>query len=209
LTSLGLVLISPVLLILAVVVWIYLGRPVLFRQKRGGYRGKVFEVYKFRSMRDTKDEHGNPLPDEKRLTRLGKILRSTSLDELPELLNVLRGEMSLVGPRPLYAHYLERYSPEQAQRHNVLPGVTGWAQINGRNTLTWEEKFRLDLWYVNHQSAWLDIKILILTLWKALQREGINQPGQVGAEEFNPQAPISKIPGTQDEIPIHPEAKAR
>ena len=200
--------ISPILLVLAGLVWFYLGRPVLFRQKRGGYRGKVFEVYKFRSMRDAKDGQGNLLPDEERLTRLGKVLRSTSLDELPELINVLRGEMSLVGPRPLYAHYLERYSPEQALRHAVLPGMTGWAQINGRNTLTWEEKFRLDVWYVDHQSGWLDIKILILTLWKAFRREGINQPGQVGAEEFNPQALVYETPDMQDETPIARETKA-
>jgi lipopolysaccharide/colanic/teichoic acid biosynthesis glycosyltransferase len=135
-------------------------------------------------MTEARDNQGNPLPDSKRLTRLGLFLRSTSLDELPELFNVLRGEMSLVGPRPLLIQYLERYSPEQARRHDVLPGMTGWAQVNGRNALTWEDKFRLDVWYVEHRSFWLDIKILLLTFWKVLKREGINQPGYATAEEF-------------------------
>ena len=184
LTSLGLALISPVLLVLALLVRFKLGRPVLFRQARPGYRGRLFTIYKFRSMTDRRDAQGNLLPDTQRLTRFGRTLRSTSLDELPELLNVLRGEMSLVGPRPLLVQYLDRYTPEQARRHEALPGITGWAQINGRNTLTWEDKFRFDVWYVDHWSLWLDIKILFLTLWKVIKREGISQPGRATMEEF-------------------------
>ena len=180
----GLVLLSPFLLIIAGLVWIYHGRPVLFRQARGGYRGKPFDVFKCRSMTNKRDPHGNLLRDAERLTRFGRFLRSISLDELPELFNVLRGEMSLVGPRPLFAKYLDRYTCEQARRHDVLPGITGWAQVNGRNVLTWEDKFRLDVWYVDHWSLGLDIKILFLTLWKTLRREGISQPGYATAEEF-------------------------
>ena len=180
----GLVLVSPVLLVTALLVGIFHGRPVLFRQMRPGYRSALFTVYKFRTMNDSRDWQGNLLPDEQRLTRLGRILRATSLDELPELINVLKGEMSLVGPRPLFKHYLERYSPEQARRHEVLPGITGWAQVNGRNALDWEEKFRLDVWYVDNWSFWLDLKILLLTLWKVVKREGISQPGHATAEEF-------------------------
>jgi lipopolysaccharide/colanic/teichoic acid biosynthesis glycosyltransferase len=184
LTSLGLVVISPLLLLLAFSVWLVHGSPVLFRQKRPGYRSQPFMNYKFRTMNEKRDAQGNLLPDAERLTRLGRLLRSTSLDELPELLNVLRGEMSLVGPRPLLLQYLDRYTPEQARRHDVLPGMTGWAQINGRNILTWEEKFRLDVWYVDHWSLWLDLKILLQTFWKVLRREGISQSGQVSSEEF-------------------------
>lgn len=184
LSSIGLLIISPLLLLIVLLVLIDHGRPVFFRQRRGGYRGDPFEVYKFRTMSEKRDRQGNLLPDEGRLTRLGRFLRSTSLDELPELINVLKGEMSLVGPRPLFYHYKERYSPEQARRHDVLPGITGWAQINGRNALTWEDKFRLDVWYVDHWSLWLDVKILVLTLWKVITREGISQPGHATAEEF-------------------------
>lgn len=184
LTSVGLILISPILIVVAILVRVYHGRPVLFRQVRPGYHGAPFTVYKFRTMTEARDEKGKLLPDAKRITRLGRILRTASLDELPELFNVLRGEMSWVGPRPLLMQYLERYSPEQARRHDVLPGITGWAQINGRNILTWEDKFRLDVWYVDHWSLWLDVKILLLTLWKVLKREGISQPGHATAEEF-------------------------
>ncbi len=184
LTIIGLVALSPVMLALALLVWIFHGRPVLFRQERPGYRGAPFALYKFRSMTEARDAQGNLLPDEQRLTRFGRFLRASSLDELPELFNVLRGEMSLVGPRPLLMQYLERYSPEQMRRHEVLPGITGWAQINGRNALTWQEKFRLDVWYVDHRSLWLDLKILALTVWKVLKREGIDQAGHVSAEEF-------------------------
>lgn len=180
----GLILLSPVLSATALVVGFHLGRPILFRQERGGLGGKIFTVYKFRSMRDAYDAQGRPLPDELRITKLGKFLRATSLDELPEAFNVLRGEMSLVGPRPLMARYLDRYSPEQQRRHNTLPGITGWAQINGRNALTWEERFELDIWYVDHWDFWLDLKILALTFYKVLRREGINEPGQVTMTEF-------------------------
>ncbi len=184
LTSLGLILLAPILILVAVAVRVDLGAPILFRQTRPGYRGKPFCIFKFRTMRETRDADGNLLPDDQRLTQLGRFLRSLSLDELPELINVLRGEMSLVGPRPLLMQYLERYTPEQARRHNALPGITGWAQINGRNILDWEERFKLDVWYVDHWSFWLDIKILLVTLWKVLKREGISQPGHVSAEEF-------------------------
>ncbi len=179
-----LLLVTPLLLIVALLVRIKLGAPVIFRQQRPGYRGKPFWVYKFRSMSDERDTHGNLLPDAERLTGLGSFLRASSVDELPELINVLRGEMSLVGPRPLLMQYLPRYSPEQARRHHVLPGITGWAQVNGRNALTWQEKFSLDVWYVDHWSFWLDLRILFITLFKVLRREGISQPGQATNEEF-------------------------
>lgn len=146
--------------------------------------GKIFKINKFRTMHHIKGANGLPLPDNQRISGLGKFLRSISLDELPELFNILKGEMSLVGPRPLLVAYLPRYSPEQSRRHEVLPGLTGWAQINGRNILTWEEKFNLDVWYVDHWSIWLDIKILLLTFWKVVRREGITQPGQATAAEF-------------------------
>jgi len=178
------IVLAPVMALVALVIRLAEGQPVLFRQPRPGLGGKVFTVFKFRTMRTASTPDGAPLPDAARLSRLGRFLRTTSLDELPELVNVLRGEMSLVGPRPLLVAYLERYSPEQARRHLVLPGITGWAQINGRNALSWEEKFRLDVWYVDHWSLRLDLKILILTFWKVLKREGISQPGSATAEEF-------------------------
>lgn len=184
LTIPGILILSPLLLFITILVRVNFGSPIIFCQKRPGYKGKPFWVYKFRTMTNAHDPHDNLLPDSQRITRLGQVLRSSSLDELPELFNVLRGEMSLVGPRPLLMQYLERYSPEQARRHEVLPGMTGWAQINGRNALTWEEKFNLDVWYVDHWSFWLDIKIMLLTVVKVLRREGINQPGQATAEEF-------------------------
>ncbi len=193
LSSLGLVILSPVLLLVAILVRIYHGSPVIFTQKRPGFKGTPFYIYKFRTMTDSCDENGNLLPDAQRLTRLGRFLRSSSLDELPELFNVLRGEMSIVGPRPLLMQYLARYSPEQARRHDVLPGITGWAQVNGRNALTWEDKFRLDVWYVDHWSLWLDVKIILLTVWKVFKREGISQPGHATAEEFMG-SPPSQIP---------------
>jgi sugar transferase EpsL len=184
LTGLGLVIISPILLLLAVAVRLAHGSPVLFTQVRPGYLGKPFKIYKFRSMTDRRDAQGNLLPDAERITRLGRFLRASSLDELPELFNVLRGELSLVGPRPLLMQYLTRYTPEQARRHAVLPGVTGWAQVNGRNALTWEDKFRLDVWYVENWSFWLDLRILGMTFVKVVKREGISQPGHATAEEF-------------------------
>ena len=184
LTVPGLILISPVLAVIAIAVRIALGPPVLFRQRRPGLMARPFVLYKFRTMSDEMDTEGNLMPDAVRLTRLGRLLRSFSLDELPELLNVIKGEMSLVGPRPLLMRYLERYSAEQARRHDVLPGITGWTQVNGRNANTWEQKFEYDVWYVDHRSVRLDAKILLITLWKVLTREGISQPGQATAEEF-------------------------
>lgn len=180
----GLIVLSPITLILCLLVWINLGGPVIFAQIRPGYHGKLFRLYKFRSMRNAFDAQGKSLPDELRLTQFGKFLRASSLDELPELVNVLLGQMSLVGPRPLLVAYLERYSPEQARRHDVLPGITGWAQVNGRNAISWEEKFKLDVWYVDHQSFWLDIKILFMTVMKVFKRESINAPGSATAPEF-------------------------
>ncbi len=180
----GLLILSPVFISLAVLVRIFLGAPIIFSQARPGFLGKPFTLYKFRSMTDTRDKAGKLLPDEERLTKFGRFLRSTSLDELPELVNVLKGEMSLVGPRPLLMQYLPRYTPDQARRHHVLPGLTGWAQINGRNALTWEQKFALDVWYVEHWSIGLDIKILLLTVRKVLAREGIEPPDQAIAAEY-------------------------
>jgi sugar transferase EpsL len=184
LTLPGIVVISPLLALLAVLVRLKLGRPVLFTQVRPGYREKPFAMIKFRSMTDRQDASGALLPDEQRLTGLGRFMRSYSLDELPEVFNVLRGEMSLVGPRPLLIHYLERYSQEQHRRHEVLPGITGWAQVNGRNILEWEEKFRLDVWYVDHWSLQLDIRILWMTFISTLKREGISHPEHATAPEF-------------------------
>lgn len=184
LTIPGTLLISPLLLLIAVVVRIRMGPPAIFKQVRPGYKGKLFSVYKYRTMTEAKDAAGNLLPDEERLTKLGWRLRSFSLDELLEVFNVLRGEMSLVGPRPLLSQYLDRYSPEQARRHDVVPGMTGWAQVNGRNALTWEDKFRFDVWYVDNWSLRLDIKILLRTMWIVITREGISQPGSPTAEEF-------------------------
>ena len=184
LTIMGVVLFSPFMLITALLVRIFHGSPVLFRHTRTGYRGELFTLYKFRTMTDARDDEDNLLPDSERLTILGRTLRATSLDELPELYNVLRGELSLVGPRPLLPQYLARYSREQARRHNVIPGITGWAQINGRNNVSWEHKFSLDVWYVDNWSFWQDFKILLLTPWKVLTREGINQPGSATAREF-------------------------
>jgi len=182
--SVGIILLAPVMLTVALLVLLTMGRPVLFRQLRPGLHGKPFVLYKFRTMRDARTPSGEPLPDELRLTRFGKWLRSTSLDELPELFNVLKGEMSLVGPRPLLIEYLPRYSPEQARRHEVKPGITGWAQVNGRNALSWEEKFQLDVWYVDHWNLWLDMKILLLTVWKVLKREGISAEGSATMPVF-------------------------
>lgn len=180
----ALVILSSVLVVLALLVRITLGSPVLFRQIRPGIQGKPFELYKFRTMNSKCDLDGNLLPDAERLTKFGRLLRSTSIDELPELFNVLKGHMSLVGPRPLLMQYLERYTPGQARRHEVKPGLTGWAQVNGRNAITWEEKFKLDVWYVDRVSLVLDIKIIWMTIWKILKREGITQEGQATMEEF-------------------------
>ena len=182
-----LIILSPVLCVLALLVRAKLGSPVLFRQVRPGLHGRPFVIYKFRTMTDKRDEDGNLLPDGERLTRLGRFLRKTSMDELPEFFNVIKGDMSIVGPRPLLMQYLDRYTPEQARRHEVKPGITGWAQVNGRNALSWEEKFNLDVWYVDNWSVTLDLKILLMTMAKVLRREGISQPGHATMEEFNPQ----------------------
>lgn len=196
----ALLLLAPLLTLVAVLVARRLGSPVLFRQQRPGLHGRPFVMIKFRTMRDAIDGKGQPLPDAERLTPFGLWLRSTSLDELPELWNVLKGDMSLVGPRPLLMEYLPRYSAEQARRHEVRPGVTGWAQVNGRNAISWEDKFRLDVWYVEHQSLWLDLRILWLTVRRVMQRDGIAQHGQLTAEKFT---------GSPDSsaAPAHPDVK--
>jgi sugar transferase EpsL len=180
----ALILLAPIIALVAVMIYLRMGRPVLFRQMRPGYKGVPFVFLKFRTMADMYDGSGALLSDEVRLTNYGKMLRRLSLDELPQLWNVLKGEMSLVGPRPLLMRYLERYTPEQARRQEVRPGITGWAQVNGRNALTWEEKFEKDVWYVDHMSAWLDARILVKTIWRVLCRQGINQTGVATAEEF-------------------------
>lgn len=180
----GLVVISPLLAALAVLVRLKLGTPILFRQQRPGLGGKAFVIYKFRTMTDQRDASGNLLPDEQRLPAFGRFLRSTSFDELPELFNVLKGDMSIVGPRPLMMKYLDRYSPEQARRHEVKPGITGWAQINGRNTVSWEDKFKLDVWYVDNWTFWLDMKIILRSVWMVIAREGIAQQGRATMDEF-------------------------
>jgi sugar transferase EpsL len=179
-----LVLGAPLMCGVALLVWATLGRPILFSQLRPGFQGRPFRMMKFRTMADVRDATGQLLPDRDRLGRVGRALRSLSLDELPELINVLRGEMSLVGPRPLLMAYLPRYTREQSRRHDVMPGLTGWAQVNGRNALTWPDKFRLDVWYVDHLSLRLDARILLRTVGQVLRRDGISQAGHVTAEEF-------------------------
>lgn len=179
-----LLLLSPVLGFLALLVRFRLGSPVLFRQQRPGLHGKPFTLIKFRTMTDARDAHGNLLPDAERLPKFGQFLRSTSLDELPELWNVLKGDMSLVGPRPLLMQYLPLYTPEQMRRHEIRPGITGWAQVNGRNALSWEEKFTLDVWYVDNHTLKLDLKIIFMTLHKTIKRDGISQPGEATMQPF-------------------------
>jgi sugar transferase EpsL len=178
------IILSPIFVLIGFFVRMKIGSPVLFKQVRPGLHGKPFVIYKFRTMTGERGEDGNLLPDGKRLTRLGRFLRTTSMDELPELYNVIKGNMSIVGPRPLLMRYLDRYTPEQARRHEVRPGITGWAQVNGRNAISWEDKFKLDVWYVDNMSFWLDMKIIAMTIWKILKREGINQPGHATAEKF-------------------------
>ena len=180
----ALIVFSPIMIIVAILVYVKLGSPIIFKQDRPGKDGKVFKMYKFRTMLDSYNKFGEPLPDEERLTKFGKILRSTSLDELPELINVIKGDMSLVGPRPLLVEYLELYSDEQKKRHNVRPGITGWAQVNGRNSISWNEKLNLDVEYVKNLSLILDIKILFLTVYKVFKRDGINQEGNATIEKF-------------------------
>lgn len=185
LVSIVLLLISlPIFIVVSLAVFFFLGRPILYSQWRSGLNGNIFIMYKFRSMKNTSDSSGALMPDEARLTRFGSFLRSTSLDELPELWNVLKGEMSLVGPRPLLVDYLPLYSEHQMRRHETKPGITGWAQINGRNTISWEEKFNLDVWYVDNRSFWLDIKILFMTLVKVLKREGISSDNKITMPPF-------------------------
>ncbi len=180
----GLVLAGPVLLVLVVAVRLTMGHPVFFRQTRVGRAGHRFQILKLRTMTNARDSRGDLLPDERRLTPLGRFLRATSLDELPQLWNLVKGDMSLVGPRPLLPQYLHRYNDHQRRRHEVKPGITGWAQIHGRNRLTWEEKFDLDVWYVDNRSVWLDIKILALTFWKVVCHDGISQTGHATMPEF-------------------------
>ncbi|MQX54379.1 sugar transferase [Alcanivorax sediminis] len=180
----GLLVLGPLILLLALLVRVKLGSPVLFRQVRPGMDGRPFAMAKFRTMTDARDASGDLLPDADRLTGIGQFLRSSSLDELPELWNVLKGDMSLVGPRPLLMEYLPLYSDRQARRHEVRPGITGWAQINGRNALSWEDKFELDVWYVDNRTLWLDVKILFLTMWKVVRRDGISQEGEATMSRF-------------------------
>lgn len=191
LSALGLLLFFPLLMLLALLVRIQLGSPILFTQMRSGLDGQPFRIMKFRTMNDAKDPQGNFLSDADRLSIFGRFLRRTSLDELPEFINVLQGDMSLVGPRPLLMEYLSRYSPEQARRHEVRPGITGWAQINGRNAISWEDKFILDVWYVDNWSLLLDVRILLMTLWKIVLQENVNDEGQ---------ATMSKFMGTEQDV---------
>ena len=184
-SGLGLIVLSPILLITAVLIRIKLGSPIFFTQDRLGKDGKVFKMIKFRTMLDAVDKWGEPLPDEERMTSFGQLLRSTSIDELPELINVFKGDMSLVGPRPLLVEYKELYSPEQFRRHEVRPGITGWAQVNGRNTLGWSERFKLDVEYVDNYNLFMDIKILFMTVLKVVKRDGISQDGKATMEKFN------------------------
>lgn len=180
-----LILFSPLILLTALVVALFIGRPIFFTQQRPGYRGKIFTIYKFRTMNDERDEKGELLSDAVRLHKIGKRIRSLSLDEFPQLFNVLKGEMSFIGPRPLLIEYMNLYSPEQAKRHHVKPGITGWAQVNGRNAISWEEKFRYDVEYVDNISFWLDLKILFLTVLKVFKKEGISQEGEATMEKFH------------------------
>ena len=182
----GLIVVSPLMLVVAGAIFLSMGRPVIFRQRRPGKNRVPFTLYKFRTMRNEKDKSGSLLSDAERLTVVGRMLRAISLDELPQLWNVLRGDLSLVGPRPLLMQYLDRYTPEQMRRHEVLPGITGWAQVNGRNTLSWPEKFKLDVWYVDHWSLALDLRILWKTFWLVITRQGISQQGHATVPEFNP-----------------------
>jgi len=179
------ILFSPMMIITVILIYLKMGRPIIFTQSRPGYKGKIFKIYKFRTMTNEKDENGNLLPDEQRLKGLGAKIRSLSLDELPQLFNVLKGEMSFVGPRPLLVEYLELYNDEQKRRHDVVPGITGWAQVNGRNAISWKQKFKYDIEYVDNQSFLFDLKIMFLTAMKVLKRDGISQAGNATMEKFN------------------------
>ena len=184
LSCISLLILSPVIIGIWIAVRVKLGSPAIFRQRRPGLKGRIFTIYKFRSMNDARDEAGGLQPDELRLTAFGAFLRSLSLDELPELFNILKGDMSFVGPRPLLVRYLDRYTERQARRHEVKPGLTGWAQVNGRNAVRWEEKFELDVWYVDNRTIWLDIKIMCMTFVKVFRREGISSGTSATMEEF-------------------------
>jgi lipopolysaccharide/colanic/teichoic acid biosynthesis glycosyltransferase len=184
LAAITLTLLSPFVAILAIAIYFKMGSPVIFAQERVGKNNRIFTFYKFRTMTDQRDSDGKLLPDKERLTPLGEFLRQTSLDELPQLWNVLRGDMSFIGPRPLVTDYLARYTPEQARRHEVIPGISGWAQINGRNSITWEKKFQLDVWYIDHWSLWLDLKILLQTVIKIVSREGVDEDQNTTSSEF-------------------------
>jgi len=197
LVAIGMVLLAPLFAVLAWKVRREVGSPVLFRQLRPGLHERTFELRKFRTMTDERGPDGELLPDEQRLTRFGRWLRSTSLDEIPEMVNVLKGEMSLVGPRPLLVEYLDRYSPEQARRHEVRPGITGWAQINGRNNMSWDDKLALDVWYVDHRSLWLDLRILVTTLWVMVTRQGVSLDGHATTVPF--QGPGSDGPAVSED----------
>jgi lipopolysaccharide/colanic/teichoic acid biosynthesis glycosyltransferase len=184
LSAIAVIALAPMLVIVSSLVRLKLGRPIFFRQQRTGLHGRIFTCLKFRTMNDARDDNGQLLTDAQRLGTFGRFLRSTSMDELPELFNVLRGEMSLVGPRPLLPHYLNRYTSEQMRRHNLKPGITGWAQVNGRNALDWDRKFEFDVWYVDHWSLWLDVKILTTTAWQVLTAAGVSNPGHATMPEF-------------------------
>jgi lipopolysaccharide/colanic/teichoic acid biosynthesis glycosyltransferase len=199
--AVGVIVLAPLLAVTALAVWLALGRPVIFAQRRPGWHARPFTLYKFRTMSDARAADGRLLPDRERLTRLGRLLRRTSVDELPELVNVIKGDMSLVGPRPLLMEYLPRYTREQARRHEVRPGITGWAQLNGRNTLPWEERFALDVWYVDHQSCRLDARILLLTVWRALAQTGVSQPGEGTEELFRTREPATEAAAPDIEVP--------
>ncbi|WP_138498133.1 sugar transferase [Nostoc sp. PA-18-2419] len=187
--AIALIFLSPLFVGVAIAIYFKMGSPVIFTQPRPGKNAQIFNFYKFRTMTNERDTEGNLLADEKRLTAFGKFLRQTSLDELPQLWNVLKGDMSFVGPRPLLVKYLDRYTPQQARRHEVQPGITGWAQVNGRRTLDrfWDKKFQLDVWYIDRWSLWLDLKILFMTVWQVIQRKSISQEGHVTSEEFTGQ----------------------
>jgi lipopolysaccharide/colanic/teichoic acid biosynthesis glycosyltransferase len=190
----ALVFMSPLILLIGLLVAVFLGGPVIFRQQRPGVNGKLFTLFKFRTMMEPVGLSEGSLRDSTRITSFGRLLRSTSLDELPELINVIRGEMSIVGPRPLLVRYLGRYSSLQMRRHEVLPGITGWAQVNGRNAVSWDHKFAMDVWYVDHRSFWVDLKIIVLTMWRIVRRDGIDQPGEVGASEFMGSGAVQNLP---------------
>ncbi len=187
LAAILIIMLSPIMIVIAISIYLWDGRPILFVQERPGYKEKIFKIYKFRTMTDEKDENGNLLPDEKRLKGIGKMIRSLSLDELPQLFNVLKGDMSFVGPRPLLIEYLPLYNEKQKKRHEVKPGITGWAQVNGRNSISWKEKFEYDVYYVENLSFLLDLKIILLTIWKVLKKEGVSQEGRATMEKFNGQ----------------------